>query len=125
MSKDNKQYKQYEIKDIEHACSVLSSLIISVEIDLEKYKEYHLEAVELMTNSQTDVIPAKKYEDVKDKILYRQHELLKFIADYQNSSFSYIYLRKILLKNGFLANELDEDINALLNELLNRYRNYM
>lgn len=25
MSKDNKQYKQYEIKDIEHACSVLSS----------------------------------------------------------------------------------------------------
>lgn len=118
MSKDNKQYKQYSINDVEHACSALSSLIAPVEVNLEKYKEYYQEAIELLVNSEEDIIPAKEYETVYDKILHRQHELLKFIADHQSSSFSYMNLRKLLLKNGYLKNELDEDNRVLLNEFL-------
>lgn len=118
MPKDNKQYKQYSINDIEHACSALSFLIAPVEVNLEKYKEYYHEAIELLVNSKEDIIPAKEYEAVYDKILYRQHELLKVIADHQNSSFSYVNLRKLLLKNGYLKNELDEDKRILLNEFL-------
>lgn len=119
MSNDNKQYKQYSINDVEHACIVLQSLIAPVEVNLEKYKEYYQEAIELLVNSKEDVIPAKEYENVYDKILYRQHELLKFIADHQSSSFSYINLRRLLLKSGYLKSELDEDKRALLKEFLN------
>lgn len=119
MSKDNKRYKQYLINDVEHACSALNSLIAPVEVNLEKYKEYYQEAIELLVNSKEDIIPAKEYEDVYDKILHRQHELLKFIADHQNSSFSYMNLRSLLFKSGYLKNELDEDKKALLNEFLN------
>ena len=119
MSKDNKQYKKYSINDVEHACSALNSLIAPVEVNLEKYKEYYQEAIELLVNSEEDVIPAKEYENVYDKILHRQHELLKFIADHHSSSFSYMNLRGLLLKSGYLKNELNEDIRALLNEFLN------
>lgn len=119
MSKDNKQYKQYSINDVEHACSALNSLISPVEVNLEKYKEYYKEAIELLVNSEEDIIPAKEYENINDKILHRQHELLKFIADHQSSSFSYMNLRGLLLKNGYLKNELDEDKRVLLNEFLN------
>lgn len=118
MSKDKKQYKQYSINDAEHACSALSSLIVPVEVNLEKYKEYYQEAIELLINSEEDVIPAKEYENVYDKILHRQHELLKFIADYQSSSFSYINLRGVLIKGGYLKDELDEEKRTLLKEFL-------
>ena len=118
MSRDNKQYKQYIINDVEHACSALNSLIAPVEVNLKKYKEYYQEAIELLVNSEQDIIPANKYENMYDKILYRQHELLKFIADHQNSSFSYMNLRKYLVKTGYLQNELDEDKRVLLNEFL-------
>lgn len=119
MSKDNKKYKQYLIKDVEHACSALNSLIAPVEVNLEKYKEYYQEAIELLINSKEDIIPAKEYENITDKILHRQHELLKFIADHQSSSFSYMNLRSLLVKSGYLKNELDEDKRTLLNEFLN------
>ena len=104
MSKNNKQYKQYEIKDIEHACLALNSIIAAVEVNLEKYKEYYQDAVELLINAE-DIIPAKDYENVHDKILYRQRELLRFIADYQNSSFSYANLRKLLFGKGYIKNK--------------------
>lgn len=119
MSKDNKKYKQYSINDVEHACVALGSLIASVEVNLEKYKEYYQESILLLINSDEEVIPAKEYEDVYDKILFRQHELLRFIADHQSSSFSYMNLRELLLKSGYLKKELDEEKRALLNEFLN------
>lgn len=43
---------------------------------------------------------------------------MKFTADHQSSSFSYIDLRKMLEKRGFLKNQLSEDMTQLLNELL-------
>lgn len=114
----NKQYKQYSISNIEDACLALRSLIAPVDINLEKYKKYHLDAIELLVKSEEDIIPATEYDNVHDKIMYRQRELLKFIADHQKDSFSYMNLRKRLLKSGFLKNELDEDKKALLNEFL-------
>ena len=102
MSKGKKQYKQYYINDVEHACAALNSLIAPVVVNLEKYKEYYQEAIDLLVNSDEDVIPAKEYENVCDKILHCQHELLKFIADHQSSSFSYMNLRGLLIKSGYL-----------------------
>lgn len=119
MSKGNKQYKQYSINDVEHACAALNSLIAPVVVNIEKYKEYYQEAIDLLVNSDEDVIPAKEYENVCDKILHCQHELLKFIADHQSSSFSYMNLRGLLIKSGYLKKELGEDERALLNEFLN------
>ena len=118
MPKNNKKYKQYPINNVEQACSALNSLIGPVEINLEKYNNYYQEAIELLINSKEDIIPAKEYENISDKILYRQHELLKYIADHQSSSFSYLNLRIILFKSGYLKNELDKDKRVLLNDLL-------
>ena len=64
-------------------------------------------------------MPAKEYEDIKDKLWFRQHELLTVIADMQNSSFSYNNLRQMLTKKKYFANPLNEDIAQILNELLN------
>lgn len=44
--------------------------------------------------------------------------MLKYTADYQPSSFSYIDLRKMLVKRGFLKDQLSEEMTQILNELL-------
>lgn len=59
-------------------------------VNLEKYKEYASEAESLLESTQEEYVPAKEYDDVNDKLLYRQREILKFTADHQSSSFSYI-----------------------------------
>ncbi|MEG1726069.1 MAG: hypothetical protein RR313_11810 [Anaerovoracaceae bacterium] len=112
------QYKQFTIDNIEDACLALGTLITNVIINLRRYKKYSAEVVELLKNADSEYIPSDAYEAVNDKLLYRQHEILKFTADHQSSSFSYIDLRKILEKRGFLKNQLSEDITRLLNELL-------
>ncbi|GEM_PF-3075716 len=90
----------------------------NVIINLRRYKKYSAEVVELLKNADSEYIPADAYEAVNDKLLYRQHEILKFTADHQSSSFSYIDSRKMLEKRGFLKNQLSEDMTRLLNELL-------
>jgi hypothetical protein len=112
------QYKQFTIDNIEDACLALETLITNVIINLRRYKKYSAEVVELLKNADSEYIPADAYEAVNDKLLYRQHEILKFTADHQSSSFSYIDLRKMLEKRGFLKNQLSEDMTRLLNELL-------
>ena len=112
------QYKQFAIDNIEDACLALETLITNVIINLRRYKKYSAEVVELLKNADSEYIPADAYEAVNDKLLYRQHEILKFTADHQSSSFSYIDLRKMLEKRGFLKNQLSEDMTRLLNELL-------
>ncbi len=112
------QYKQFTIDNIEDACLALGTLITNVIINLRRYKKYSAEVVELLKNADSEYIPADAYEAVNDKLLYRQHEILKFTADHQSSSFSYIDLRKMLEKRGFLKNQLSEDMTRLLNELL-------
>lgn len=118
MAKEAKQYKQFPINDESEACVVLGSLISGVIINIEKYSEYADEAIELLKNLKGENVPAKDYEGIKDKLLYRQHEILKYISDCQKSSFSYIEVRKILMKKNFLSKGLDEKTNSLLNEFL-------
>lgn len=68
--------------------------------------------------SSPQTISAKQYETVRDKVLYVQRELLRFLADYQSSSFSYISVRPIFIKKGFLKRNLDDESTKAINELL-------
>ena len=113
-----KQYKQFSINDESEACVVLGSLISGVIINLAKYSEYANEAIELLENLDEEKVPAKDYDGINDKLLYRQHEILKLISDHQKSSFSYIEVRKIFKEKNFLSKELDENANLLLKEFL-------
>lgn len=120
MSKGNKkQYKQFAINSLEDGCLVLKSLIVPVIIDLEKFRNYSDEAEILLEKYKLDgFIPANIYDSIHDKILYQQRELLRFMADHQSSSFSYISVRELLEKKGFLKSSLTENSNKTLKELL-------
>ena len=117
MAKGKKQqYKKYEINTLEEACLVLKSLIVPVIIDLGKLERYAKEAEGLLLYK--DVIPAEIYDSIHDKVLYQQRELLRFIADHQSSSFSYISVRQLLVKKNYLKRNLNEENRKILNELL-------
>ena len=117
MAKGKKQqYKQFTVNTLEDGCLVLKSLIVPVIIDLGKFKKYSKEAEMLLVYNQS--IPAETYDAVHDKILYQQRELLRFIADHQSSSFSYIGVRQLLVKKKFLKRTLPKESNEILNELL-------
>ena len=119
MSNGSKQqYKQFTISSIEDGCAVLSMLIAGVSKNLEKYKKYASEAYHLFSNTETEVISADEYDNVNDKLLYRQREILKYTADHQTTSFSYIGLRKLLENKSYLKTTLSDEISTLLNELL-------
>lgn len=114
-----KQYKQFTINTVEDACLVLKSLIVPVIIDLEKFKMYSDEAAEMLKQyDQKTLIPAREYDSLHDKVLYQQRELLRFLADHQSASFSYIEVRKILEKKKLLKRNLSPESNKILNELL-------
>lgn len=106
---NKRNYKNYPISNIEDALEVLGRLISGVQINLEKYEMYSNEIIELYQKYEDKAkinekifIPAKEYDDINDKLLYRQREILKYVADHQNSSFSYIKLKEILKKKIFL-----------------------
>lgn len=87
------------INTIEDAYLLLKDLIIPVIIDLEKFKMCSDEAEQILEKyTPTTPIPANVYDSIHDKILYQQRELLRFLADHQAFSFSYIEVRKILAK---------------------------
>ena len=121
MSKNKQQqknYKQFSITKLEDALVSLGSLISGVVVNLKKYKQYS-EEVDVLINKyvrldeETEeevLIPADEYDDINDKLLYRQREILKFISDCNKSSFSYIDLRKILLRGNYLTTQLDKDM---------------
>lgn len=113
-----KQFKQFQIDSIEDACSIMASLISPLIIHLQKYKEYTREAVSLLKETDCEFVPAKEYEDINDKLLCRQHAILKLVADRQNSSFSYVAFRDFLVKKKYLSMPLSMEITQLLNELL-------
>ena len=115
---DKKKYKQFTIDTLTDACLVLSTLISGVILNLEKYEEYAVEACELLKNVSGEYIAAKEYDDVNDKLLFRQRELLRLIADCQSSSFSYKSFRQILEKKKYLVEPLPQETSQLLNELL-------
>lgn len=113
-----KKFKQFTIDNIQDGCLALSMLIAGVVVNLEKYKEYAEEAEQLLSSADSESIPARTYDDINDKLLYRQREILKLCADHQSSSFAYIDLRKILEKQGYLTTSLSEEAAGILNELL-------
>ena len=112
------RYKQFTINSAQDACVVLASLISGLTLNLAKYKEYSLEVDALLESSKEEYIDAKLYDDINDKLLFRQHEMLKLTADHQSSSFSYIDLRTLLVKHGYLTTDAPEDVNSILSELL-------
>lgn len=124
--KPQKNYKQFTILTNEDGMAVLGSLINDVVVNLKKYKDYAIELNVLcekyakVSNESEDkvLIPANEYDDINDKLLYRQRELLKCIADCQKVSFSYITLRKLLTKNKLLSAPIEDKIVLLLNEFL-------
>lgn len=120
MSKGSKKkYKQFEIDSLENACLVLRGLLVPVITDLEKFKAYSTEAVQLLGKyKNAGAVPGYDYDSIHDKVLYQQRELLRFIADHQASSFSYISVRQLLVKKGFLKRSLEEKESQILNELL-------
>lgn len=118
---NNKKYKQFTINDLSEGMLVLGSLIGQVQENLRKFEQYCIENEKLFndaTGKGIKIVDADTYEDIHDKKLFRQREILCRIADSQSTSFSYIDFRKILRKKGFLDKDLDESDKQLLNELL-------
>ena len=112
------QFKQFTINSIQDACLALGMLISGVVVNLEKYREYASEAELLLEKTDGEYVPAKEYECVNDKLLFRQREILKLTADHQSSSFSYIDLRKHLEKNKYVSSSLSQEVIDILSELL-------
>lgn len=119
-------FKKFTIQSLDEGMIALGSLISGVVVNLSKYKEYcdelfkMLEKYASLYEQSIDevLIPAKEYDNINDRLLYRQRELLKLIADQEKSSFSYYYLRKILVKSKYIESDLDNDVSKVLSELL-------
>lgn len=124
---NKKKYKHYPILTLEDGLVALGYLIVSVSVNLRKYKKYNKELQELLEkylpfvdeNGDSDVlIPADEYESINDRLLYCQREIIKFTADHQKDSFSYMDFRKTLKNNGYLSEGLSENVSDVLSELL-------
>ena len=121
---NNKNFKRFDIKNQEEALVILGSLISVVKVNLDKYSTYRNELEHLVVkyeplNDDKEVlIPAEEYENINDKLLYRQREMLKFCADQQKDSFSYIGIRHNFVKREFLKTKLDSNVSAVLNHFL-------
>jgi hypothetical protein len=95
----NNQFKQFAINDLSDALLALGTLIASSISNLDKFIEYTKEAMEIRDQyKDAEVIPADVYEAISDKSLFRQRELLEYMADEAHDIFSYKTLRKFLRK---------------------------
>jgi len=119
-----RELKRFEIKTQEEAMMILGTLIAAVKVNLERYVEYQNELELLVTKYEplnTDketLIPAKEYENINDKLLFRQREMLKYCSDHQKDSFSYMGVRTSFVKKGFLKRELEIQVSEILNDFL-------
>ena len=119
------QFKQFTIQTPEDSLLVLGVLIAKVIVNIEKYKDYHLELRQLLQSVLADkkdiediLIPAKQYDDINDKLLYRQRELLKYIADQQKSSFSFSEIADLVNKKKYIQKDVSKEVAGLLREFL-------
>ena len=96
----------------------MGSLIAEVIVNIDKYVEYAKEAKSLLDNTDEEYVDEKKYYDINDKLLFRQREILKLVADCQTSSFSYKQFRKIIENKQFNIEPLDEEVEKVLAEFL-------
>lgn len=119
-----RELKRFEIKTQEDALMILGSLIAPVKMDLEKYAEYRDELEQLvikyaaLNEDKETLIPANEYENINDKLLFRQREMLKYCSDHQKDSFSYMSVRGAFVKRGFLKRDLETQVSKILNEFL-------
>ena len=119
-------YKRFPVVTLEDGMLVLGSLINDVIVNLTKYKNYADEVYELCEkynrisseSNKEVIIPAAEYDNINDKLLFRQREILKFISDCSKDSFSYNMFRKQLVKNQLLTASIDENVSKLLTEFL-------
>lgn len=116
MSRKN---KSFEITNIIDALMVLGTLITASIPHIDKIEEYYKEANDLLEKyHKEEYIPGKEYEDLYDKYMYRQKMLFMYMADEAKDVFSYKKLRKELVNKEFITRDLDQEIYAILNELL-------
>ncbi len=118
----NNQFKKFQINTVQDALLALGMLVSGSIYNLEKFAEYTTEALCLVKNCKDDEIPAKLYDDLHDKALFRQRELLALMADEANDIFSYRTLRKWLKTHEvdgkkLITRDLDQVISEDLNEL--------
>ncbi len=114
----NSQYKHFSINTLSDALLVLSTLISSSISNFDKFELYTKESIDLQEKYRdAEFIPADEYEELSDKILFRQRELLEFMADEANDIFSYRKLRKELVKKGYVTRQLENDVVEIINEL--------
>lgn len=112
------QFKRYLINNRENALFVLKTLISQTIINLDKFKKYTEEAMEIREQyADEELIPGEVYESCHDKTLLRERELLSFVADEANDTFSYKNLRKELMKKGLLTRNPNQELMEILNEL--------
>lgn len=127
--KKNRNYKTSSIACIEDGLAVLGGLITSSMGHLEKYIAYSnevdstiLQYADIDENTgeirTSKVVPEDVFNNLNDKLMYRQMMLLKLMADEQNDSFSYKNFRRTLKKQGYVQNELPLEISKMLNEFL-------
>ena len=112
------QYKQFSINNAEDACLVMAGLISGTIVNLDKYRMYIAELDTLIEKAEGEFVDADSYESIRDKLLYRQREILKLTADRQKSSFSYVDFRDWLVKHNYLKAHLSQSTSAILSELL-------
>lgn len=115
---DNKQFKHFIISSELEGLELLCTLISRISSNYEKYQEYSREAYNLLEKTKEKYVSAKEYDDINDKLLYRQREIIMLFAEQQKDSFSYKSTRNLLVKKGYLKDVLSEDLKQLLNELL-------
>lgn len=120
----NGNYKIYPISNVDDALSVIGNLIIAVDSNLDRYVFYTEKLKSLIAelqaskSSRPTYITSVDFDAINDCLLYRQREILKYVADEQSSSFSYKNVRKYILKQGYLAKKLTDKDTQLLNEML-------
>ena len=124
---NNKKYKRLTFEKKEDFIYALFRLIIQVSSSLQQYKTYALDLEkevepflrkeEGKTNS---FISADLYNSIHRKLHDVSSELMKYIADLQDSSISYNMFRKIVDNNKAIVSlpSLSDDVQHEIKELL-------
>ncbi len=115
---NNRQYRQFDINTIEDALVALNALISSAIPNIRKFDEYNDEVKDMVHKHENDsYISAKEYDDIHDRVLFRQRELIALMADDASNILSYKHLRKMFIDKGFITRDLDLSITQTINEL--------
>ena len=124
---NNKKYKLLVFEKKEDFIYVLFRLIIQVVSSLEQYKSYTADLEKEIepylkedVESKSSFVSADLYHSFHRKLHDVSSELMKYIADMQDSSVSYNMFRKIAEKHKTIVSlpTLSEDVTKEIRELL-------